>query len=382
MTRRAVRHRPVATGTGRHRRAWPLRQVYCYLTAGCNLRCRHCWLAPVHEPDPAALQQPVLDLTLCNDVIRQAIPLGCTTVKLTGGEPLMHPHIGRILATLRREQLALTLETNGTLLDAPLARAIARCRTPHVAISIDASDARTHDRVRGVPGSFARARAGLRHLVAAGIRPQLICSVLRCTRSHLARIVRWAERHGVGSVKFNVIQPAERGRALHTAGAVPGIRALVATGAWMEQHLIPQSRIPVFFHHPAAFRPLGRMFNDGGNCSTCGIHSIIGVLSSGHYALCGVGATVPDLIFGDARTQSLRTVWRQHPVLNRLRRDLPAKLEGICARCVMRVVCLGSCVAQNYYTTRSLFAPFWYCDAAAAAGLFPASRLLPAAKPR
>jgi len=33
------------------------------------------------------------------------------------------------------------------------------------------------------------------------------------------------------------------------------------------------------------------------------------------------------------------------------------------------------CIAQNYYSKGSLWAPYWFCEQAEAAGLFPASRL-------
>jgi hypothetical protein len=42
----------------------------------------------------------------------------------------------------------------------------------------------------------------------------------------------------------------------------------------------------------------------------------------------------------------------------------------------MKARCLGSCVAQNYYRSHDLFAPFWFCELAEAEGLFPASRLI------
>jgi hypothetical protein len=43
----------------------------------------------------------------------------------------------------------------------------------------------------------------------------------------------------------------------------------------------------------------------------------------------------------------------------------------------MNAQCLGSCVANNYYLHHDLLAPFWYCEDALNAGLFPASRIRP-----
>jgi radical SAM protein with 4Fe4S-binding SPASM domain len=61
-------------------------------------------------------------------------------------------------------------------------------------------------------------------------------------------------------------------------------------------------------------------------------------------------------------------------VLAGIRNGLPKELRGICSECLMRGRCQGCCVAANYQRTGDLLAPFWFCEAAAAAGLFPASR--------
>jgi molybdenum cofactor biosynthesis enzyme MoaA len=75
-----------------------LGMIYFYLTAGCNLRCRHCWLAPQFQTEKR--QYPALEPDLFRHILREAKPLGLSCVKLTGGEPLMHPQIGEILPIL------------------------------------------------------------------------------------------------------------------------------------------------------------------------------------------------------------------------------------------------------------------------------------------
>jgi radical SAM protein with 4Fe4S-binding SPASM domain len=120
------------------------------------------------------------------------------------------------------------------------------------------------------------------------------------------------------------------------------------------------------------------MFGNGGDgCQTCGIMGIMGVLADGSYALCGIGATVPEMIFGHAATDKLEDVWRNHPILTEIREGLPNRLTGICTRCFLKYFCLGSCLAQNYYRRKDLWAPFWYCEEAYEKGLFPKSRLRP-----
>jgi radical SAM protein with 4Fe4S-binding SPASM domain len=91
--------------------------------------------------------------------------------------------------------------------------------------------------------------------------------------------------------------------------------------------------------------------------------------------LCGIGETVPELVFGHAAQDRLEEVWRENAVLQDLREGLPHRFEGICGQCLMKRVCLGSCVAQNYYRSKSLWAGFWYCEEARKEGLFPTTRL-------
>jgi len=189
-------------------------------------------------------------------------------------------------------------------------------------------------------------------------------------------MLRLAESLGAGSLKFNLVQPTERGAKLHESGETLTIHELVELGRWADSELQTSTKLDVFYHHPAAFRSLKQMFGEKGRgCSTCSIKGIIGVLSDGSYALCGIGNSVPDFIFGRADTDRLEDVWNNNPVLKQIREGLPDMLQGICAECIMKELCLGSCVAQNYYRVKSLWAPFWFCEQAYENGLFPESRM-------
>jgi SynChlorMet cassette radical SAM/SPASM protein ScmF len=351
----------------------PLQTVYFYLTEGCNLRCRHCWLEPPHQSGKK--QFPSLDSDLFRSIIRQARPLGLASVKLTGGEPLMHPRIGEILSILRDEKLRFNVETNGVLCTPELAHELVRSGMFHVSVSLDGADADTHEWVRGVKGCFEAALQGVRNLVAAGIRPQVIMTLMRRNVGQIEQLVRLAESLGCSSVKFNLVQPTARGVKMHEAGETLPVREIVRLGEWVENELSTGTKLILHYSHPVAFRPLGRIYGrEGSGCGVCNVHRILGVLGNGSYALCGIGETVPELVFGHAAHDSLAEVWNGNPVLREIREGLPNRLGGICGNCLMKGICLGSCIAQNYYKDRDLWAPYWYCEEAQREGLFPESR--------
>jgi SynChlorMet cassette radical SAM/SPASM protein ScmF len=353
-----------------------LNQIYFYLTKGCNLRCRHCWIAPKYQTEDHTY--PCLELDLFRSILDQAKPLGLSGVKLTGGEPLMHPQIHEILRRIRTEDLRLTVETNGVFCTPEIARKIAACKASFVSVSLDGAEAETHKWVRGVPGCFEAALKGIRNLVAADIRPQIIMTIMRRNKDQMEPLVRLAESLGACSVKFNVVEPTARGEAMRRAGETLNIEELVERGEWVENTLSKSTNLGLYYSHPPAFRPLGKMFgHNGDGCSVCGILSILGVLGDGSYALCGIGETVPELLFGHATRNRLLDVWEKTPALVELREGLPSRLGGICGKCLLKNRCLGNCIAQNYHREKNIWAPFWYCNEAYKKGLFPESRVCP-----
>jgi SynChlorMet cassette radical SAM/SPASM protein ScmF len=351
---------------------YPLSQLYFYLTEGCNLACIHCWLAP--KFDPGGNRYPTLPVETFETAIREARPLGLQGVKLTGGEPLLHPQFTRLLEIVRSEGLRLTIETNGTLCTPEMVTEIVKSERPFVSVSMDGACATTHEKVRGVAGSFDAACQAVRNLAAGGVRPQIIFSVMRHNVGELEDVVRLGETLGAASVKFNIIQPTARGEKLHEAERVLGIAELLDLGHKIETELAKTTPLKLFFDYPQAFRPLSRLAS-GDGAGVCGIMGILGVLPSGKYALCGIGEQIPEMVFGTVGEDPLAEVWHNHPVLSSLRTGLPGQQEGVCGRCLMKQKCLGSCIAQNYYRTHNLWAPFWFCEEAEEAGLFPASRL-------
>jgi SynChlorMet cassette radical SAM/SPASM protein ScmF len=354
----------------------PLSILYLYLTAGCNLQCRHCYMAPGLES--CEQHYPALAPHLLEHIVRQGKYVGLKLLKLSGGEPLLHPRIGQILEVIRREEVPLAVATNGTLCTPALTRELARSNPLYVTVSIDGADPETHDWMRGTDGAFASATRGIRNLVTAGIPTYIMMSVVRQNAGQMEAVVRLAESLGALAVKFIFVRPMAHGEKMQRAGEMPSVRDVLKLGYWVENDLATRTKIPVAYTLPMAFRSLGKMYGNGyASYGNCGILRILGVLASGYYAMCGIGATIPELVFGHAERDALAEVWHENPVLMELREGMPSRFKGICSRCAMKGVCQGHCLAMNYYRTRDFWAPHWFCEEAEKEGLFPDSRRMP-----
>ncbi|HOZ22836.1 MAG TPA: radical SAM protein [bacterium] len=355
-----------------------LTTFYLYLTSGCNLACRHCWITPNFTQGRLKPDQ-YLDVELLHQAILTARPMGLGGVKLTGGEPVLHPDFVAITRLLTEQNLPFQMETNGTLIDAGLARYLKEeTGLWFVSVSLDGCNPATHDRFRGVAGSFDAAVAGIKHLVDAGFAPQIIMSPHHGNLDEVEGLVELALRLGAGSVKFNPVTRSGRGIAMHERGETLDYDEVREFGRYLDAELQPRSSIPLHLGLPLALSSLQQLALRAGQ--KCNVRNILGILGSGEMALCGIGRNVPELCFGRLGEDDLREVWIGHPVLRQLRRDLEEPYRGICGDCIHARVCQLHCVAMNYLETGELASPAPICADAAARGLFPASRRVAAAQ--
>jgi SynChlorMet cassette radical SAM/SPASM protein ScmF len=349
-----------------------LNTYYVYMTGGCNLACQHCWIAPTYQAHGGTGGH--LDYDLFALAIEEGLPLGLSSIKLTGGEPLLHPDFIRFVDLIREKELGLVIETNGTLMTASLAHYLKEKSTlRHISISLDGATPETHDPFRGVKGSFEKAVQGIHYLVEAGYHPQVIMSVHDGNVDEIEALVQLAENLGAGSVKFNLIQPSGRGDIMTQRGQVLDVPKLVELGKWVEGDLQKRTSITLFYSWPRAFHGIKRLLSGGSD--SCGIFGILGILSSGHLAMCGIGVQLSELCYGLLGKDHVANVWSSHPMLTELRQELPANLDGVCGECMFKETCLGACVANNYLLTHSVTGSNWFCEAAMESELFPTSRI-------
>jgi len=349
----------------------PLTTYYAYLTSGCNLACQHCWLAPKFQPNGGTGGH--LDYDLFVQAVEEGIPLGLGHIKCTGGEPLLHPDFRRFVAFIREKGLTMSLETNGTLMTQDMAQYLRSQNVlTHASVSLDGASAATHDPFRGVKGSFEKACNAVRYLAEVEYHPQVIMSLHRGNVDEIEATARLAAQLGASTFKINIVQASGRGDLMVQRNQTLEFERLLEIGRWMDQYLQPAVGIRVYYNWPMAFYTLDKLVNDKGY--SCHILNILGILPTGHLAMCGIGTQIPELCYGIIGQDRIADVWATNAMLLDLRESLPARLDGICADCLFRDRCMGSCVAHNYHLTGRLTAPFWFCEAAEARGEFPASR--------
>jgi len=159
----------------------PLRDLRISVTDRCNFRCTYCMPRELFGADHAFLpRNALLDFGEIERLVRLFAEHGVHKIRLTGGEPLVRAQledlIGRMAGIPGIEDIALT--TNGSLLSAARARALADAGLSRVTVSLDGLDDATFMAINDVGFPVAKVLEGVEHAADAGL-PVKINAVIK-----------------------------------------------------------------------------------------------------------------------------------------------------------------------------------------------------------
>ncbi len=192
----------------------PLRDLRISLTDHCNFRCVYCMPKAMFGTGYRFVPHDgLLRFAEIERLVRLFARLGVGKVRLTGGEPLLRPHVEELVAALRKvpgiDDIALT--TNGSLLTAAKAQALKAAGLGRVTISLDSLRDETFQAMNDVGFPVARVLAAIEHAKAAGLPVKLNMVVRRGLNDqdilamaehfrHTGHVLRFIEYMDVGNM--------------------------------------------------------------------------------------------------------------------------------------------------------------------------------------
>lgn len=140
------------------------------VTNACNLRCQMCgqWSEEGYVRDRDNPHNTDMTLADWKRVVDEAADHGVREVLIRGGEPFMMPGLIELIEHVRGREIALSIDTNGTLLSR-YADDLVRIGNLHLTVSMDGPEP-IHDEVRGVRDTYRRVKDGLAGLAEAEAR--------------------------------------------------------------------------------------------------------------------------------------------------------------------------------------------------------------------
>jgi AdoMet-dependent heme synthase len=368
----------------------PPRLIFWESTAGCNLACIHCRRITVAD------QLLPQDLTTAEafSLIDQVAAFARPIFVLSGGEPLFRPDIFDIARHASDAGLIVALATNGTLIDADVARRIQESGVRRVSISFDGADAATHDIFRG-PGAFDKAVAGMEHLRRVGVPYQINTTVARHNVHQMEQTLALAKGMGAQALHLFLLVPVGCGVEIADDQQITPVEyegvlnwmydAEMAGGMELKATCAPhyfrivrqrqaeERRQGVFRERPASHHRQRQAGGNGhghpgGGAGNEAARQAMNAMTKGCLAGTGVcfvshrGEIFPcgylPLEAGNIRHQTLREIWQGSPLFADLRD--PDLLGGKCGLCEFKRVC-GGCRARAYGMTQEYLGEEPFC---------------------
>ena len=309
------------------------------LTYACNLQCVHC-LSSSGRRDPRELSTEE-----CEAVIDELQRMQVFYINIGGGEPTIRKDFWHLVDYAVGHGVGVKFSTNGSGIDAAVAKQLAESDYVDVQISIDGADAATNDHVRG-EGSFATAVQAMEHLKTAGFEGFKISVVM--TRHNIPQVDEFkamADHYGA-QLRLTRFRPSGRG-----------------ADSWDELHPTDQQQRELY--HWLMDRPDVLTGDSFFHLSALG-EALPGL------NLCGAGRVVclidpvgdvyacpfvlhDEFLAGSVRDEGgFQKVWQQSELFTELREPQSA---GACASCGHFDACQGGCMAAKFFTGIPLDGP-------------------------
>lgn len=188
-----------------------IRDLRISITDRCNFRCIYCM-----EPDVRfAPRESLLSTSEIIRVARIANSLGVRKIRLTGGEPTLHPELTEIVAGIRAAtDVEVAMITNASLLTRDALREWKAAGLARVTISIDSLRADLFARLTRSTASPADVLAGIEACLAEGLTPLKVNAVLirGFNDDEAADLAELARRYAI-EMRFIEYMPLDSGHA-------------------------------------------------------------------------------------------------------------------------------------------------------------------------
>jgi len=226
------------------------------LTPACNNRCVGCGNVFVDDRPTRRLDESTASRPLDLDGWRAILDIIAPHVhrlRLTGGEPTLHPDFAAIVRHVQALGLRFAVFSNGRWRDP--ARLLALLRdVPQFGgflISLHGATADAHEAFSGVAGSFAETVENIRRATATGIPVAISAVLTRANVDHLPNLARLGRALGADHVVFSRwlgedipalgLSPAEVATAVRTIDRLRAAGEAVQFGVCIPQCLVPQN---------------------------------------------------------------------------------------------------------------------------------------------
>jgi len=356
-----VREETLNRALGRYEQSPHL--VFWETTKACSLACRHCRASAQTE----ALAGELSTEEGCRLIDQIAAMPGMSPILVfTGGDCFAREDLSQLIGYARDRKIRVGIAPSVTdRLTRERMEELFGLGVRSVSISLDGSNANSHDSLRGIPGHFDKTLEALRMMRDMGFRLQVNTTVMKGNALEMAQILALLDDVGVSIWEVFFLVGVGRGVQIQEVGpevaedvchfladaANFGMTVRTVEAPFYRRVLAQREKFGVDDLH--SHFALGETYNslradmdrlglfarrqDHGP-STLATGDGRGIIFVGYDGDVHASGFLP-VSLGNVRTEALGSIYTENPLLTSLRAGM---LEGECGRCDFRRLCGGS----------------------------------------
>ena len=346
-----------------------LKTMTFYTTNNCNLKCGYCWyLNKIQENSK-------IEFTVFKEILTEAIGLGLQSILFTGGEPLLNKDFWEFIEFADKNNLVISLETNGTLVSTEGIYKLSSLNNLYIiATSLDYFNSTIHDSRRGLKGAFDKTTTFIKNIVERKIHNQVIYTIDKSNcngKNDIIQMIEFCESLDADSLKINPIVNFKS-----SDKSINNDLFDVEDSIQIERmiHDIKKEKqygVNFFISLPCAFSNYSNSINNV--LTPCDILNKVGLLPNGDISICGIGHNNEKLVAGNLFKQSLIDIWNHSELLTYIRANLDEEITDgeACNICMWKNYCKGFCKAYTYIIRNKWNGAYPLCQDAYEKGVFP-----------
>lgn len=340
------------------------------VTRKCNLACQHCYV----DTERGKTYKDELSLDEIQSIIDQLHQMGCMSLYINGGEPLLHPDIIKIYEYAQSKGFEISLSTNGLNVSEELLMLLRQFEPRLFQVSIDGLE-KKHDMIRNTPNSFRNAiqtlKSAMRLFNDIPTTIIMATTLMRDNKNEINNLYDLATEIGVDTYALIPLIPT--GKACPSIDITAKEKMEVIDD--LTNHFLnsPKSTELSLILSPGLIpeKIRHRKYGEGYLCT---FPNMIGIDSNGNVAPCDGLLGVSEMNLGNSRSETIENLWNKKTI-NKIKNISSKELKGVCSICKFLDKCRGGCRAFAYMQTGDYYSPDPLCQEVFDLGLFPSTSL-------
>lgn len=183
------------------------------VTSRCNMNCIHC--RGKNSKCSKVVDMPFWAIKKAIDFAVDNSDNNFVEIVLSGGEPLLHPELDKILDYCESLNILKEITTNGSLIDDDFVKKLIKYNITNISVSLDSHIPEKHDLIRNSPGAYNKVINAIKIMKKNNINCRIRATISKLNFEEMEDIVLKAIEIGVDTLVLGPIMPV--GNAINSS---------------------------------------------------------------------------------------------------------------------------------------------------------------------